>query len=327
MIFNAFPFADDANEDFFEGEAGGGIVGVGLGVDAGAKLFEGAVGDELAVVDDAYVGAEALNDFENVGGEEDSCAAGDHALQHLLEGAGGDGVDALEGLVEKEDLRPVDDGCGEGELFLHAVREVGDELLGFAGKVHEFEELFAALESGGVVQAVHLADEAQVFGGGEASEESHAFGNDADLALDFERVRGEIEAEDLNAARGGGEQAGQHLDGGGFAGAVGAEKAVELTLGDVEVDVPHGNEIAETAGKSSGGDGCAHGCNEDTRKGGDGQWRPRESTRMGDTEKAVAARPSVEDSRAAFQDLLVKIRFENTTPNDGYLKALGAAAK
>jgi endoglucanase len=48
---------------------------------------------------------------------------------------------------------------------------------------------------------------------------------------------------------------------------------------------------------------------------------------MGDTEKAVAARPSLEDSRAAFHELLVKIRFENTTPNDGYLKALGAAAK
>jgi hypothetical protein len=48
---------------------------------------------------------------------------------------------------------------------------------------------------------------------------------------------------------------------------------------------------------------------------------------MGDTEKAVAARPSIEDSRAAFQDLLVKIRFENTTPNEGYMKALGAATK
>jgi len=38
-------------------------------------------------------------------------------------------------------------------------------------------------------------------------------------------------------------------------------------------------------------------------------------------------RPSLEDSREAFQDLLVKIRFENCTVNEGYLKALGAAAK
>lgn len=45
---------------------------------------------------------------------------------------------------------------------------------------------------------------------------------------------------------------------------------------------------------------------------------------MGDTEKSVAARPSIEDSRAAFQDLLFKIRFENAAPNDSYLKALGS---
>jgi endoglucanase len=43
---------------------------------------------------------------------------------------------------------------------------------------------------------------------------------------------------------------------------------------------------------------------------------------MGDTEKAIAARPSLEDSRAAFQDLLVKIRFENSTVNESYLRAL-----
>jgi endoglucanase len=48
---------------------------------------------------------------------------------------------------------------------------------------------------------------------------------------------------------------------------------------------------------------------------------------MGDTEKAVAARPSIVDSRAAFRDLLVKIRFENETVNEGYMKALGAAVK
>ena len=45
---------------------------------------------------------------------------------------------------------------------------------------------------------------------------------------------------------------------------------------------------------------------------------------VGDGEKAIAARPSLEDSRAAFEDLLAKIRLEDCTINDGYLKALGA---
>ncbi len=48
---------------------------------------------------------------------------------------------------------------------------------------------------------------------------------------------------------------------------------------------------------------------------------------MGDTEKSIAIRPSVADSKAAFEDLLVKVRFENARVNPEYLKALGAVAK
>jgi endoglucanase len=45
---------------------------------------------------------------------------------------------------------------------------------------------------------------------------------------------------------------------------------------------------------------------------------------MGNTKESVDVRPSVEDAQEAFRDLLRKIRFENTKPNEGYLKALGA---
>jgi len=48
---------------------------------------------------------------------------------------------------------------------------------------------------------------------------------------------------------------------------------------------------------------------------------------MGDTENSVKVRPSVEESRAAFADLLEKIRFENKIVNHGYLRALGVNEK
>ena len=111
---------------------------------------------------------------------------------------------------------------------------------------------------GGGVEAVHAADEAEIFGCGETAEEGEAFGDDADLALDFDGVGDGVEAEDLDAAGGGGEQAGEHLDGGGFAGAVGAEEAEELAGRDGEVDVLNGGEVAETAGEACGGDGRDH---------------------------------------------------------------------
>jgi hypothetical protein len=43
----------------------------------------------------------------------------------------------------------------------------------------------------------------------------------------------------------------------------------------------------------------------------------------GEAEKRIAARPSLEHSRDALRDLLLKIRFENCRVNRGYLKALG----
>ena len=46
----------------------------------------------------------------------------------------------------------------------------------------------------------------------------------------------------------------------------------------------------------------------------------------GEAEKRIAARPSLEHSREALQDLLQKIRLENCRVNAGYLKALGLTA-
>lgn len=48
---------------------------------------------------------------------------------------------------------------------------------------------------------------------------------------------------------------------------------------------------------------------------------------MGDTEKSIEVRPSLEDCHEAFADLLMKIRFDNEKVNSGYLKALGANPK
>jgi hypothetical protein len=49
--------------------------------------------------------------------------------------------------------------------------------------------------------------------------------------------------------------------------------------------------------------------------------RTRGST--GDSEKQIAARPSLEHSRAALQELLEKVRLRNCRVNPGYLQALG----
>lgn len=45
----------------------------------------------------------------------------------------------------------------------------------------------------------------------------------------------------------------------------------------------------------------------------------------GDSENSIKVRPSLDDSRAAFADLLEKIKFENKIVNHGYMRALGAS--
>jgi hypothetical protein len=137
-------------------------------------------------------------------------------------------------------------------------REVRDEFFCFVGEAHEVEELFGAGSSGGGVEAVHAADEAEVLGCGEAAEESESFGDYSDLAFDFNWVGGGVEAEDLDAAGGWGEESGEHFDCGGFSCAVGAEKTEELTGSDGEIDVLNGSKLAETAGEVRGDNSGDH---------------------------------------------------------------------
>jgi hypothetical protein len=53
----------------------------------------------------------------------------------------------------------------------------------------------------------------------------------------------------------------------------------------------------------------------------------KEPGNTGEAEKRLGMRPSLADSRAALNDLLVKIRFENCKVNKGYLEALGLNGK
>jgi hypothetical protein len=56
-------------------------------------------------------------------------------------------------------------------------------------------------------------------------------------------------AEDLNGAGAGREQAGKHLDGGGFACAIGTEEAKKLARFDRKIDVIDRGEAVEPTGE------------------------------------------------------------------------------
>ena len=87
--------------------------------------------------------------------------------------------------------------------------------------------------------------EIHVFLGGLFVVETGILKDDAEALAGQLLLHRRIKPVQLDAAAGGAQQRGEHLDGGGFAGAVGSEKSEYLSLSDVEADVVDGGEIAE----------------------------------------------------------------------------------
>ena len=89
----------------------------------------------------------------------------------------------------------------------------------------------------------------QVFRTGEAFEKPHAFRHHPDLALHFDRMRRKVQPEKVHASRGWCKQAGEHLNGRGFARTIRPEETEELAGGNLEVDAVNGGEVPESAGQ------------------------------------------------------------------------------
>ena len=60
------------------------------------------------------------------------------------------------------------------------------------------EQFVGAALRGFAIETIHSADEIQIFGASEALKQSHAFGNDADLAFHRDRIGGKIHSKEPN---------------------------------------------------------------------------------------------------------------------------------
>jgi len=89
--------------------------------------------------------------------------------------------------------------------------------------------------------------EVKVLLGGKAIVQAGVLEDDADVGTHMIGVMRAIVAGDHGAAGGGGEEGAQDFDGGGLAGAIGTEKAEDLTPGDGKGDIVHRTELAVVA--------------------------------------------------------------------------------
>ena len=80
--------------------------------------------------------------------------------------------------------------------------------------------------------------------------------HDAERSPHLVLLRARVEAVDAQRAAGGLEQGGQHLDGGGLAGAVRAEKGEDLPFSTANEISVHGAEVAEVLHQVADFDHC-----------------------------------------------------------------------
>jgi hypothetical protein len=147
-------------------------------------------------------------------GKEDGCPVADHPLQHGLQLPRRNRVHALEGLIQKQHLGPVNHRRGHGQLLLHSVREVGHQLAALVGQLHKIEQFFGAPVGRLPVKPIHATHKVQILRRGQPSQQGHSFRHHADLALQIERSGPKGLAQNLNRPRTRLQQPSQHLDGG-----------------------------------------------------------------------------------------------------------------
>ena len=213
-------------EDAFEG---------GFGHDF-AEAGDGIVGDDAAFAQDEDGVRHLLDDFEDVGAVEDHALPGGEGMQQTAEDHGGVDVEAGEGFVEDEEFGVVEQGGEQENLLAHALGVPSEPGVAIVPEADEAEEFvhFGFEDAAG--NAAQTAGELEVFAAAEVGIEVGLLGDVAEAALEALEVAADVLAVEEDASAGGLEEAGEHLDGGTFAGAVGAEIAEDLAGAYGEAD-------------------------------------------------------------------------------------------
>src|SRR6266851_668666 len=225
---------DDFDEDFLE---------VLLGIFF-AQLGEGAFGQQFAVVNDADDVAELFDFAHDVRGEDDGFTAVAALADEGGDGASGHDVEAESGLVEDHHRRVMDQGASDGGFLLHAGGKLVAAAVAEGVHIEAIENDVEALFERGFVETVEAAEIFDEFLGGEAGVERGGGGKKADVGAHFFGMLDDVVAADEGGAVGGFQDGGEHAQGGGFAGAVGAEQAVDAAGLAAETDVIDGTDLA-----------------------------------------------------------------------------------
>ena len=213
-----------------------------------AKFIQRAAGDEPAPLDDADFVAQALGHIQHMRGEKHRAAAVGMAAHLFLKHEHALRVQAHHGLVQHPDAGLVDERAGDGQLLLHAAGVAADLLVGGVLQLKQRQVFFNVALAACSVHPVDIRHEIEVIHAGEAFVHVERVRDVTKAALGRDGIARHVDAVEHNTPAVGRKDAGEQLDGGGFAGAVGANKAEHLALLDLHIQAIHGLHLASGIG-------------------------------------------------------------------------------
>ena len=205
--------------------------------DLGLELLGRALSDDAPVVDDPHAVRQHVGLLEVLRGEEDGHAAVARQALHLLpERAAALHVEASRGLVEEQDSRAVDERQREVEPPLHAARVAPHTTVRRLYEPDPFQQHVRALACLRPGHPVQGGLKLHVLAAGEERIESCLLKRRPDRGAHLAALLDHVVPGHPCAARGGRQQRGEHVDRGGFAGAVRTQEAVDLAGLHAQVD-------------------------------------------------------------------------------------------
>jgi hypothetical protein len=244
-----------------------------FGAQPGEQRGRPVQGHDRALVHDRDAVAEPFGLVEVMGGEHGGHAGGPaqatDQVQQLVANAG---VQAHRRLVEEQHPRLGDQGPGDLQPSPLAAAEAVHRPADHLGQAEGAGQLGGPAGRGQRRDSPQPSVQVQVAAAGQRPVQDGFLEDHAADRAGGERVAGHVETGQPRRSAAGLDGGGQHADGGGLAGAVGAEQAEHLAGGDLEVDAadglnPAGVRLGQPAdfhggpgAVPDGAQSCGHGC-------------------------------------------------------------------
>ncbi|VTR63759.1 hypothetical protein DESC_10027 [Desulfosarcina cetonica] len=216
----------------------------GPATDGSHEMLRRVQAHDTALVDKGHALCQKFRLFDVVGGEKDRDAVLLDFLDQSPEPATNGGVQPHRGFVQKEDRGGMQKRPGDHDASFHAAGEFLDQGVAFFLQLDVAQKFIDARADGLASHVVQAAVDQQIFMDGQLAVQVDVLGHQAVLPLGRQGFGFDIVPPQPGAAAGKAGQAGEDADGGGLAGAVGAQVGEKFALVHRQVDAGKGRHLA-----------------------------------------------------------------------------------